>query len=167
VAKIVGEQQLMNRLHAVGVQGSTGIMKRVAAYTRGQLVRNMPRKTGLTAGSLRPTVLSPTKAEIHGSPVAVWIDIGTGLYGPQHHVITPRAAKALAFHVGTFGRGGSLRLSGSPRSGKAGLGASLVIVRSVKGMKPRPYINRSVTEAAQKVGAEVNSEIITAWNSGA
>lgn len=167
MAEVVGKAALQARLHAIGGQGETQIMKRIAAFTRGQMVRNMPRKTGTTGRSLQPHVQSATKATITGSPVAIWLDTGTGLYGPMHHVITPRAAQALAFHVGTFGRGGSLRLSGSPRKGAAGAGASLVIVRSVKGMHARPYISRSIDEAAQKVGAEVGSTIVTAWNSGA
>ncbi len=161
MARVVGEQQLMARLRAVGVNGSEGIMKLAAAYTRGYMVRNMPRKTGLTAASLHPSVLGPTRAIITGSPVAVWLDSGTGLYGPMHRKITPKAALALAFYVGNRS---SLRLSGRPRAGKAGAGASLVVVRSVKGMKARPYINRSVAEAAQKVGGEIGSQIITHWN---
>lgn len=151
MAKIVGEQQLMNRLRAVGVSGTEAIMRRAGAYTRGQMVRNMPRKTGLTAGSLQVRVLGPKRAIITGSPVAVWLDTGTGLYGPKHHRITPLAAKALAFTVG--GR----RLSGRG-------GGTLIVVRSTAGMRARPYINRSVIEASQKVGTEIGAEIITHWN---
>lgn len=139
-------------------------MKRATAFTIGQMRRNIPRKTSTTSRSLQPRIISETRAEIIGSPVAVYLDTGTGLYGPLHHRITPLAAKALAFHVGTFGKGGSLRLSGKPRVGAAGLGASLVIVRSTAGMKARPYIARSVQEASQKVGTEIGAELVTRWN---
>jgi hypothetical protein len=145
----------MNRLRAMQGQGETGVIKLAASYTRGRMILNMiavgARKTGLTAGSLQPIILGPTKAVIMGSPVAVWIDSGTGLYGPKHHVITPLAKKALAFTVG--GR----RLSGRG-------GGTKVVVRSVKGMKARPYINLSVIEASQKVGSQIGAQIITAWN---
>ena len=159
---------MQRKLHALnGAEGA--LIKKAASYTRGLMVTNMravgARKTGLTAASLVPRVISETKAVIEGSPVAVWIDTGTGLYGPKHHRITPRAAKALAFHVGSFGKGGSLRLSGRPRAGKAGSGARLIVVRSTKGMKARPYIAKSVKEASEKLGTEIGGEIIKRWNS--
>ena len=152
MAKVVGQAQVEHRLAAI--KSPQGVMKRAAAFTRGQMVRNMPRKTGLTAGSVQSRVLSPTRAIIEGSPVARWLDSGTGLFGPLHHLITPRAARALAFTVG--GR----RLSGRG-------GGTLVVVRSVKGMKARPYIARSVKEASSKVGVEISAEIIKDWNGAA
>ncbi len=167
MAKVIGEVELQRRLHALQGTGERTIITKIVTQTVGYFRKNMPRKTGLTAASTLPHVLSPTKATITGSPVAVWLDTGTGLYGPLHRKITPKAAQALRFYRGSFGSGGSLRLSGAPRKGKAGAGAQLVFARSVKGMHARPYINRSVQEASQKVGQEVGAAIVTAWNGAA
>ena len=162
MAKVVGLTGVEKRLHAIGSE--SGVIKRVAAFTIGQMRRNIPRKTSMTSRSLQSRIISETRAEIIGSPVAVYLDTGTGLYGPLHHRITPKAARALAFHVGSAA---SLRLSGKPRVGAAGLGAQLVVVRSIAGMKARPYIARSVQEASQKVGTEINAELVTRWNGAA
>jgi hypothetical protein len=52
-----------------------------------------------------------------------YLEHGTGLYGPRKRVIVPRSKKALKFTVGN----------------------RVVIVRSVKGVKPRPFIDPAVS----------------------
>ena len=140
-------------------------MKLLAAATAGQLRKDSPgQKTRMTANSWQVTSVGETTATVTGSIVNLWLDSGTGLYGPLRHLITPKAAKALAFHRGTFGPGGNLRLSGSPRAGKAGASAQLVVVRSVKGMKPRPFIKRALQSVTSKAGTDV---IVKVWNDAA
>jgi hypothetical protein len=39
-----------------------------------------------------------------------------------------------------------------------------VFARSTKGMKGRPYIARSVQEAADQAGVQLGAEIIDNWN---
>jgi len=167
MARVIGEVEVMHKLRAIGGEQQS-LIKQAAQFTKGYMIKNMQavgaRKTGLTANSLQPRVISPTKAVIEGSPVAIYIETGTGIYGPRHHRITPVTKRALAFHRGTFGKGGSLRLSGRPRAGAAGRSAQLVVVRSVRGMKARPYIAKSVKEASERVGTDVGAEIVKRWN---
>jgi hypothetical protein len=164
---LIGASALRARLKAVG-SARLQYMKTAAAITRGELVRGTvevgARKTGNTGRSIQVARVTETSAEITGSPVATWIDTGTGIYGPRHHVITPRAKRALSWMGGTFGRGGSLRLTGTPRKGRAGASAGRITVRSVKGMPARPYIAKSVRDAQAKVGDGIAIDVVSAWN---
>ena len=97
---VIGLNALHARFHALESTDMTkGMMKRAAAYTRGQMIKNMAaagaRKTGNTGRSIQPRNVTETSAELWGSRVLVYIDEGTGLFGPLHHRITPQAAKAL------------------------------------------------------------------------
>lgn len=171
--QLIGASQLQARLRALqGVAKSGTLMKKAGAVAIKQMELNMPRKTGITAATLRVEGASDTGAEIWGSRVVRWLDEGTGLYGPAHRLITPQAAKALAFHSQGKGEalGASYRLSGRMRVAsvrKFGAGADLVVVRSVKGMHARPFIARSTQEAGQKLGLALAAEIVSAWDKGA
>ena len=156
--RLVGYSQLQARFRALAGPQKMRLMATVAA---GELRRDTPRRTGLTGNSWQVASATESRAVVSGSIVNLWLDEGTGLYGPLHHLITPKAKRALAFHVG--GRG-SLRLSGSPRSGAAGAGATLVVVRSVRGMRARPFIRRALVRTSGQLGAEV---VVKVWNGAA
>lgn len=158
---LAGYSQLQARFRALAGPQK---MRLVAAVASGELRMATPRKTGVTGASWQVGAVSDAHASVTGSIVNLWLDAGTGLYGPMRRVITPQAKRALAFHAGTYGKGGSLRLSGSPRAGKAGAAASLVVVRSVKGMKPRPFIARALAAAGGKLGTDV---VYKVWNDAA
>jgi hypothetical protein len=160
MAEVVGLSALHARFHALENANMTkGMMLKAASYTRGQMVKNMiavgARKTGTTAGSIQPRNVTETSAEIWGSKVLVYIDEGTGVEGPLHHRITPKAARVLAW------QGGGSRLTGR------GKGATWHFAKSTKGMAPRPYIKRSVQEAGQAIDTELSSVVIDTWNAGA
>ncbi len=156
---IVGLAALNRRIAAV--QQPKGLMKLAANVVVGELKRNIPRKTSTTSRSIHVASVTENSARITGSKVALFLDEGTGLYGPRHQRITPQAAKALRWMGGPAG---SLRLSGNARKGKAGAGAGFIFARSTKGMEARPYIQRSIDTAAKKVGTELSGEIIRDWN---
>ena len=160
--QIVGMTQLQARLRAISAaKGGPELMKLAANVARGQMVLNMPRKTGGTGRSLHVTGVTSSSAQIRGSQVAAWIEEGTGLYGPAHHVITPVAARVLAWRVG------SVRLSGASRVSKGRQLAGWAFARSVKGMKPRPFMARSIVEAGRQVGGQLVGEIVNLWNGAA
>jgi hypothetical protein len=166
---VIGLSALHARFHALeSTDMAKGMMKKAAAYTRGQMIRNMAavgaRKTGNTGWSIQPRNITETSAELWGSPVLVYIDEGTGLYGPLHHRITPQAAKALRWFGGPAG---SLRLSGRPRKGKAGAGAGPIFATSTAGMKSRPYIQKSVREAGNAMDTELGAVVVDTWNKSA
>ena len=169
--QIVGMAALQGRLKRVAAADKQGVpIRRVTAAAIAALRHNIPRKTSNTSRTIVPVGITSRSAQIWGSKVVRWLDEGTGLYGPHHHKITPLAAKALAFHSQAAGAerfGIKYRLSGSMTSAsmrKYGPGADFVVVRSVKGMPARPFINKSVTEAAAKAGVEVQIGIVNAWN---
>lgn len=163
---IIGMGQLQRRIAAIsGTAGGLAVMRTVSADTLNFLGHNVPRKTAHTARQFRAERVTEKSAEITGSKVARWIDEGTGIYGPRHHRITPTTKRALSWTGGTFGRAGSLRLSGRRRSGKAGTGANRITVRSTAGMRPRPFIDRSVTEAVNRNGGMV--AIVRQWDEAA
>lgn len=85
-----------------------------------------PRRidTGQTRASVTTTMLFPggvPTARV-GSPLrkAVWIHHGTGVYGPRRTPIRPKRGRLLRF-----------KPKGSPR---------YIYVRSVKGMRPNPFL---------------------------
>lgn len=58
---------------------------------------------------------------------ARWVHDGTGLYGPRHQVIKPKRAKALVWRSQLHGQ-------------KSGKFRGYVVVKSVKGMRPNPFL---------------------------
>jgi hypothetical protein len=166
MADLQGYDQLQRRLKAIASTGE-GYMKFVGAVAVGELKRNIPRKTSNTGRSIHVARTDNDSAVIEGNAIAKLLDTGTGIYGPRKKKITPKVKKALAFYRGSFGPGGSLRLTGTPRKGSAGAGATRIVVRSVKGMKPRPYVDKSIDATRRKLGVELVREVVENWNRAA
>lgn len=154
MADLDGFAQLQARFRAL--QG-TQKMRYLGEQAIGEMRRNIPRKTSTTSRSLHLERLTETSARITGSPVAWWLDRGTGLYGPHRQRITPAAAKALRWYSG------ALRLSGRPRISQGVSQGTAVFARSVAGMRGRPYIARSLRATASKLGVG----IVDTWNGAA
>jgi hypothetical protein len=68
---------------------------------------------------------------------ALYVHDGTGLYGPKKTVIRPKNAKALVFKSKVYGA-------------KRGKFAGKVVVKSVKGMKPNPFLANALDSASFK-----------------
>ena len=169
MAELVGYPQLMARFRAIeGTGMGTQIMKRAGELARGQMVLGMQavgaRKTGMTGRSVHVEGVTSTSASVYASQVALWIDQGTGLYGPKHQRIVPVTKRALSWMGGPAS---AFRLTGAVRKGKAGAGARRITVRSTAGMKARPYLRRAVLLAAQQVGRELGAEVVATWNDAA
>lgn len=156
---IVGLAALNRRMLAI--KQPKALMKLAATVVVGEMKRNIPRKTGTTGRSIHVAQVTETSARVEGNAVALYIEEGTGLFGPRHQRITPKVASVLRWYGGPTG---SLRLSGKPRKGAPGAGAGPVFARSTKGMEARPYVQRSVTSAAKKVGVDMKAEVIDEWN---
>lgn len=58
---------------------------------------------------------------------ARWVHDGTGIYGPKHMVIKPKRAKVLVWRSKLHGQ-------------KHGKFAGFVVAKSVKGMRPNPFL---------------------------
>lgn len=61
----------------------------------------------------------------------VWLEFGTGIYGPRRHPVVPRRAKFLRF---------------------AGRNGRIIFARSVRGIKPRRFFSKTekATESARR-----------------
>lgn len=102
-------------------------------------------KRNLAGGNGRPRRIDTgaLRADIHVTPAIVdrlpaarvgvrkrygpWVHDGTGIYGPRRQPIVPKHGKVLVFPSRSHGR----------RRGKF---AGKVVVRSVKGMRPNPFL---------------------------
>lgn len=159
MSTLQGYPALQARLKAL--QGAQK-MKLLAAATAGELRKRSPgQKTRVTANSWQVSSTTATTATVSGNIVNLYLDQGTGVEGPKHQRITPKAAKALRWMGGPAG---AFRLSGAVRSGKAGSAAYAIFAKSTKGIRPRPFIQKSLDQINGEVGADV---IIEIWNGAA
>ncbi len=156
MSDLKGYTQLRARFEALRGEQKMRLLANAAA---GELKRNSPgQKTRLTANSIVVSSVSATSARIIGSGVNVFLDQGTGIYGPLRRRITPKAAKALRWMGGGPSK---VRLSGASRMVAGKARGDVRFAKSVKGMKGRPFIKRSLEAVGGRVGLEI---IYKAWN---
>lgn len=106
----------------------------VAQVTRDVLATvelQCPKKSGGTSRSFRTDLDVRPFVSVRGrvysdDPVVRYLEDGTGLYGPRRQRIRPRTARALRFEAG----------------------GQVVFARSVAGMKPQPFMKRSLQLAS-------------------
>lgn len=110
-------------------------MLRLAKKVEAQAKRNL--KANVDTGQLRASVTSEVTIR-GGVPVGrvgtnlkhgLYLHEGTGIYGPRKRPITPKRGKYLVFR---------------PKRGRGIRGNRLVFARSVKGMKPNPYLRNAL-----------------------
>lgn len=96
----------------------------------------------IDTGDLRSSVQVQLRA-LAGAPVvrigsnrktARWVHDGTGIYGPRGRPITPKSAKVLVFSSALYGS-------------KTGKNRGKVFARSVKGMRPNPFLKDALPAA--------------------
>lgn len=105
-----------------------------APQRTGQLVasiRALPPEGKLSEGGITAIVSA-------GAPYALFVEFGTGLYGPRHQRIRPKRAKAMRW---------------------LGPGGDYIFARSTAGMQPRPYLIPALENNAEEV-AEVIADAI-------
>jgi hypothetical protein len=90
-----------------------------------------PKRSGDTSRSFRSDVTVRPNRRVVGrvysdDPVVTYLEKGTGLYGPRGRRIVPRNARALRFEVG----------------------GQVIFRRSVRGMRPQPFMRRSLEIAS-------------------
>lgn len=89
----------------------------------------------VNTGLLRSSIKSQLLVRPEGLAVRVGTSVyyarfvhdGTGIYGPKHTLIKPKLGKVLVFRSKIYGA-------------KKGKWAGKVVVRSVKGMRPNPFL---------------------------
>jgi len=118
-------------MHAILAAPGGGLEKNMflrATKIQAQARKNLQRApTRVKTGHLRASILIvPYKAKGYtafrvGSDLnyARYVHDGTGIYGPKHHLITPKSAHVLAWH---------------------GNEGEFVFAKHVKGMRPNPFL---------------------------
>ena len=95
----------------------------------GNLERNSPVDDTNLQNSWFPLGRSRLERLVRSSAkYAKFVNDGTGIYGPRGKLITPKTKKALAFEYK----------------------GAMVVVKSVKGIKPRRYVEKSINETEKR-----------------
>jgi len=96
-----------------------------------------PHKTGTLQRSILTQVDYPEGQVQVNEKYGIWLEEGTGIYGPTGSRITPKKAKALAW----------------------GSGGSMVFARSTKGMKARPFFKPGIEKSVEYINAQFQKVI--------
>lgn len=116
-----------------GMAFKNKLLDQLSKNTKTLFEKNTPRQSGRGANNYR-IVKSENKHEvINNTRHLVFPNDGTGVYGPHHTPIRPRNAKVL--HFKWRGREWFLK--------------------SVKGQKPKKFVERSMTEVMRSVESAV------------
>lgn len=97
---------------------------------------------------------------------AVYVEKGTGIYGPKGKPIKPKRAKMLAWQTGEGGPGGpNLRLSGNRRVIGGQARGGWAFAKSVRGRPATPYMAPGAQRAIERGG--LKAAVIEIWNEAA
>lgn len=158
---LTGYTQLQARIHAISSPETQAVFMKMlgtAAISEQRLLFRRHRKTGITGATIRLVEVTSTTALTTVGGAGIYVELGT-----RPHLITPNAAKALAWANGPAG-GAFRRLSGATRKGVSA--ANMTFAKSVHhpGTKPSPFMLPGAELAVQKAGLE---PLVGAWNSAA
>jgi hypothetical protein len=160
---IEGEAQLRKRLDAIG--GPAGIKRALQLLqlrTVQEAHKNLApyKRTGTLYRQTVPgQIVGTTAMVVARTSYAMFVERGTGIYGPSHHPIVPRQAKVLAW------RTGAVRLSGSSKTRGGKELAGWAFARSVKGRKATPFLVPGAKTAIENSG--MGDLIVSEWNGAA
>jgi len=116
---------LGNRIEA-GIRAG---LLRTAGAVEAAAVEGAPKKTGNLANAIRKYIESHRAIVKSTAPYSFFVHEGTGLFGPYKTRIVPKHKKALAFTIG----------------------GQKIVVRSVKGQKPNPYMKRALKKVEGRI----------------
>lgn len=155
---ITGARELNRRL--ANISDGQRLLLRLQTETVREAKRLVPRKTGNLGRSIAPGYLTSRDALVVArAGYALFVEQGTGVYGPTHRPITPKRAKVLAW------RTGAVTLSGASRHAGGQELAGWAFAKSVKGRKATPFLLPGAQKAVS--GAAVKGIVIDLWNAGA
>lgn len=142
VHHVFNEALLQQMMHSPNGAVAKDLIKR-GARVESRAKRNLgggisgPKR--INTGHLRSSIKSQLIVRPEGLAVRVgtgvryarWVHDGTGIYGPYHVPILPKHGKVLVWRSKIYGA-------------KKGKWAGKVVVRSVKGMKPNPFLHNAL-----------------------
>ena len=109
-------------------------------------IRAIKSPTGRYLSSIHTEIEGRSVSVSDGVAYGIFLELGTGIYGPKGVPITPKTKQALSFEVRTY----------TPKAGGgANVARNRVVVKSVKGIKPmhiwEDALDMSVPEIAELV----------------
>lgn len=111
----------------------TKLLDQLAGNTKTLFEKNTPKQSSKASRNYK-IIKSLNTREIYNNAFYLpWVNDGTGLYGPLHHLIKPKRAKVLHF----YWRGNEWFL------------------KSVKGQKGQHFVERSMIEVVRSVDSAV------------
>lgn len=153
---VQGDEALRRRFKAI--KDTKQLLGKVSLLGVAEAKKLVPRRTSNLGRTIRVGTVTATSAQIiAGGTAAVgyalYVERGTGIYGPKRRKIVPRSKKVLRW------KGGGSRVTGR------GKGSSYIYARSVKGRKATPYLVPGVKKAVSRAG--LGDVVVTAWNDAA
>lgn len=109
------------------------LLDQLAQNTKTLFEKNTPKKSGYASRNYHVIKSLNTREIRNDTYYLPWVNDGTGLYGPLHHVIRPKHASVLHF----YWRGNEWFL------------------KSVRGQRPKRFVERSMTEVIRSVDSAV------------
>jgi len=88
-----------------------------------------PHRTGTLQRSILTEVFSTNGRVYVGEKYGIYFELGTGIYGPERRMITPKNAKVLAWSSGRGGKG------------------SMVFAKKVRGIPKQPFFKPAIEES--------------------
>lgn len=159
-----GYEALQRRFAALGAGvASPQLMALLgaAAVREQKLLEAKHRKTGNTGRTIRMAEVTADSVKTVVGGAGPFIERGT-----KPHIITPRAAKALAWAEGPSG-GAFRRLSGRTRKGVTA--ANMVFAKRVKhpGTKADPFMVPGAKRALEGAGLAIGRAVVELWDHAA
>lgn len=137
--KIEGLQELLADARAIGAQGADKLimaaLRNSASRTQSEQRKRAPHRTGTLQRSILVDIDYPSAEISVQEKYGIWIEEGTGIYGPTGQPIRPRSKKALAFKIG-----------GVP-----------VVVKSVKGKRAKPFFKPGYEAAKPYIDSQFDT----------
>jgi hypothetical protein len=145
---LIGEEALRRRLKAI--QKPRPMLRTIQLRAVAESKKLVPRKTGHTARTIAPGVLTDMFTIVTASGAAAFLEFGT-----RPHVIRPRTKSALSWTA-------SNRLSGRSRTASGRRFFAKVVHHP--GTKPQPFLVPGAVAAINSVGIKT---IVEEWNKAA
>lgn len=154
---VVGMDALIRRMTAIGQ--TQPILRALQLSTIHEAQALAPRRTGFLQRNIVPGPLTKDYAIVEArAPYSLFVERGTGIYGPSHKKIVPKTASVLAWRVGAVTLTGRSRVSGGRQL------AGWAFARSVRGRPATPFLLPGANNAVKKAGVDI---IVQEWNSAA
>jgi hypothetical protein len=158
--QIIGMDALIRRMRALGETQPLLRALQLSTIHEAQALAEPFSKSHFLQRNILPGPLTKDYAIVDArAPYSLFVERGTGLYGPKHRKIVPQSGKFFAWRVGQVTLTGRSRVSGGQET--AGWAFSW---HGTKGRPATPFLIPGAKAAVGKAGV---GSFITQWNNAA